>query len=322
VTAAIKGDITVEHHLDGCPACGAPAGNPFARASGIQLARCPDCTLVYSNPQPRTEVRARYLEDYDLASHFDQLRQRKRSLFERRLRHLERGVDLPGRLCDVGCADGQFLELALSAGWDCSGIELNPPAAARARRTGAKVYEGALEELEDLPWGQFDVVTCWDVLEHTPAPRAFARKLARLVVPGGHLFLTTLNWDSLVRRVRGTRWSMIADEHFTYWTRAALHGLFELESMEVRWSESFGLGRDLVAALDVLASRGRNLLRANRSETSERSRPPGWDASRVVLLGERAANTALRISGSGVGLFAAFTAPPHRGLAGLDDAPQ
>jgi 2-polyprenyl-3-methyl-5-hydroxy-6-metoxy-1,4-benzoquinol methylase len=309
VTVPSAIDAAFDQQLTGCPACDAPVTQPFARRSGLQLARCPECTLVYANPQARAAVRARYLDDYDLAAHFKPLNQRKRVLFQQRLESLGASRRGSNRLCDVGCGDGQFLDMARLAGWESSGIELNPPAAARARESGATIYQGALEELTNLPWGKFNVVTCWDVLEHTPRPRLFAHRLARLVAPDGLLIVTTLNWASLVRRIRGMRWSMIADEHFTYWTRNALRRLLEREDMEFCSSTSFGLGRDLVSAFDGLSREVQRVL-PTRGRASPHSRP-GWDTRPAVLLAERAANVVLRVTGSGVGLAATFRAPPE-----------
>jgi 2-polyprenyl-3-methyl-5-hydroxy-6-metoxy-1,4-benzoquinol methylase len=295
------------HRLENCPGCGGRGGQPLASAFGVHLTRCPQCTLVYTNPQPRGAVRARYLQEYDLAAHFAPFSQRKKALFERRLRGLTPQASGLHRLCDVGCAGGQFLEIAQLAGWETSGIELNPPAAEAARKTGATVYEGALEELEELPWGTFDLVTCWDVLEHTPTPMAFAQRLSRLVAPGALLVMTTLNWNSLVRRVRGMRWSMIADEHFTYWTHPALRRLFEREKMELCSSGSFGLGRDLVWMFDALATRARKIRPGSGSGDSQPT--SRWDSAPAVLLSERAVNVILRLTDGGVGLEATFRAP-------------
>jgi 2-polyprenyl-3-methyl-5-hydroxy-6-metoxy-1,4-benzoquinol methylase len=295
-----------ECRLDGCPACGARGGERLGNGSIVPLVRCPDCTLVYSDPQPVEAVRVRYLEEYDLAAHFDRSGARKRVLFEQRLKRIGPPSERRQLLCDVGCAGGQFLEAAQRAGWKTTGIELNPPAAAKARATGAEVYEGALESLVGLPWRRFDVVTCWDVLEHTPKPRGFAHNLARLVAPGGLLAVTTLNWCALVRRIVGMRWTMIADEHFTYWTTEALRRLFEREGLAPTSSESFGLGRDLVRPFENLASRV-GQLRHRRADPTEA--PHGsWDTRPVVLLAERAANLGLRRTGSGVGLAMTFAA--------------
>jgi 2-polyprenyl-3-methyl-5-hydroxy-6-metoxy-1,4-benzoquinol methylase len=308
VTPTSVNQSTFERRLDGCPACGAPGAQLVANTSGIRLVRCASCTLVYSNPQPVEAVRTRYLEEYDLAAHFDRSGERKRVLFGRRLERIGLPSKSRERLCDVGCAGGQFLKAAQEVGWQTSGIELNPPAAAKARTTGAEVYEGALESLDDLPWRSFDVVTCWDVLEHTPAPRAFVRNLSRLVASGGFLAVTTLNWSSLVRRIVGMRWTMIADEHFTYWTEEALRRVFELEDLVPTSSESFGLGRDLVRPFERLASRV-GQLRHGRGVAKEADHG-SWDTSPAVLLAERAANAGLRLTGTGVGLAMTFVARP------------
>jgi 2-polyprenyl-3-methyl-5-hydroxy-6-metoxy-1,4-benzoquinol methylase len=272
----------------------------------LVLWKCLACTLVFTHPPPTMDVERKYLEEYNLATYFAAVAPRKRVLFSRRLKLLKEQRRGGGfRLCDVGCAGGQFLELARGDGWEAFGIEMNPPAAKRARETGAVVFEGALEQLDCLPWGTFDVVTCWDVLEHTPTPRVFVEKLSHLLVPEGVLVLTTLNWNALVRLALGMRWSMIVEDHFTYWTDHALRRLMEREEMHCLASESFGLGRDLVWPLDRVAATIRSVRRSgNRAGT--RRAGVVWDTHPAILGIETAANTVLRAIGAGVGLFAMF----------------
>ncbi len=296
---------TREHHLGHCPACGTRGGEQVADANGLRLDRCPDCGLVYSDPQPRAAVLARYLEDYDIAAHFQPLSARKKVLFDRHLNSLvapEEGAD---RLCDVGCADGQFLDLARDRGWQCTGIELNPPAAARARSRGFDIVEGDFTRIEDLSWGAFDVVTCWDCLEHSPEPRAFAERLVRLTKPGGRLLVTTLNLGCLAFRVFGTRWSMVHPDHFTYWSSQSLERLFTQCGCSVDKCESFGLGRDFVRWLDKLQPlRVQGLARRAGAESGgDRGEQPGragWDVNRGVLGAERMVNRVLAATDSGV----------------------
>jgi len=258
------------------------------------------------------QVERKYLEEYDLAAHFAAVAARKRVLFSRRLKLLDEQRRRGGfRLCDVGCAGGQFLELARDDGWEAFGIELNPPAAKRARETGAVVFEGALEQLDSLPWGTFDVVTCWDVLEHTPSPRLFAEKLSRLLAPEGVLVVTTLNWNAVVRRALRMRWSMIVEDHFTYWTDHALRLLMERQDMQCIASESFGLGRDLARPLDRLAPSIRSIRRHGNSVSTVPRAGEVWDTHPVVLGIETAANIVLRAIGAGVGLLATFRAPRY-----------
>jgi SAM-dependent methyltransferase len=154
--------------------------------------------------------------------------------------------------------------------------------------------------LHDLPWGTFDVVTCWDVLEHTPDPAPFAARLVELVRPGGWLFLTTLNWNSLVRRAFGMKWFLVADDHFTYWTETALQRV--LESLERVSITSFGVGRDFIKPFEALARRRLSPSAATKAAESGRS----WDAARGVVATEDAVNAMLGRGRLGVDLYGTF----------------
>ncbi len=260
---------------------------------------------MYSDPQPRAAVLARYLEDYDIAAHFGPLSARKKVVFDRHLDNIGAPQEGADRLCDVGCADGQFLDLARDRGWQCAGIELNPPAAARAAGRGFDIIEGDFTQIEDLSWSAFDIVTCWDCLEHSPEPRAFADRLVRLTKPGGMLLVTTLNLGCLAFRVFGTRWSMVHPDHFTYWSSQSLERLFTDLGCSVCKCESFGLGRDFVSWLDKLQLlRFRGLAgRAKRGPGGDQGAPrrgAGWDVNRGVLGAERVLNRALAATDSGV----------------------
>ena len=283
--------------LGHCPACESRDRTAFATVRGLQLRLCQQCGLVYTDPQPRRRVLAKYLREYDLAAHFGAVSERKRVLFESRLQRMPSPRPGANRLCDVGCGDGQFLELARSYGWETYGIELNPPAATEARKRGATVVEGALERLHDLPWESFEVVTAWDAIEHTPEPRAFAGRLADLAVPKGQVFLTTLNRRSLVARLFSTGWSMVVEDHFTYWDAGSLNRLLDAAGLSVVETRFFGVGRDFVRWLD-------------RALAVSEARPGAprfggrrdWATLRPVLALERLVNRALDATGAGVGI--------------------
>jgi hypothetical protein len=240
------------------------------------------------------------LHEYDLAAHFAEVEKRKRVLFAARLASLGSPPQGRRRLCDVGCADGLFLQMAASAGWEPFGIEMNPPAADAAKRRGAVIFDGAVEELTELPWGSFDVVCSWDALEHTPTPRLFAGRLADLARPDdGLVVLSTLNTASLVARIMGLRWRMIADEHFTYWNERSLRQLHQIVGLHVEHVEFFGVGRDLLAPID-------RLRRTRTGAAPATGGAPGaggsWDSRAPILHAERAVNLLLDRAKLGVGI--------------------
>jgi 2-polyprenyl-3-methyl-5-hydroxy-6-metoxy-1,4-benzoquinol methylase len=287
--------------LRGCPSCGAPEAEPRGSCGDVRLVRCLTCDLVYSDPQPIVRVRERYLREYDLAAHFGEVEQRKRVLFDRRLQALGSPPSDHARLCDVGCGDGLFLQMAAVAGWQPFGIEMNPPAADAAQRRGVVVFRGTVEEADDLPLGSFDLVCSWDAIEHTPTPRRFAERLSALARPdGGRVVLTTLNINSLVARITGMRWRMIGDEHFTYWSERSLTRLLNAVGLEVTHVGFFGLGRDLVAPLDRLRPARRGTAPATGGAPGAGS---SWDTRTAVLFAERGVNRFLDRSKLGVGIM-------------------
>lgn len=94
-----------------------------------------------------------------------------------------------GRLLDAGCGSGRTLdELALYG--DVSGVDLSPDAVRLARDRGHR--EVSVGPIERLPFedGTFDLVTCMDVIEHTPDDAASLRELRRVTRPGAMIVLT------------------------------------------------------------------------------------------------------------------------------------
>ncbi len=97
-----------------------------------------------------------------------------------------------GRLLDVGCASGEIMKAAASAGWDCTGVEIHPPLAAEASAAGFPVHAGKLETLR-TPDLSFDAVVFYDVLSLVEDPRPLLARAFALLRPGGSVFIRELN---------------------------------------------------------------------------------------------------------------------------------
>jgi 2-polyprenyl-6-hydroxyphenyl methylase/3-demethylubiquinone-9 3-methyltransferase len=117
-----------------------------------------------------------------------------------RLEWINARVPLAGKqVCDVGCGGGILAESIAKKGATVTGIDLSEKALKVADlhslESGIKVrYELiAAEELAAREAGQYDVVTCMEMLEHVPDPSAIVQACAKLVKPGGHIFFSTLN---------------------------------------------------------------------------------------------------------------------------------
>ena len=117
-----------------------------------------------------------------------------------RLEWINAKVPLAGkRVIDIGCGGGILAESMARKGADVTGIDLSDKALKVADlhslESGAKVRYKliAAEAMAEAEPGQYDVVTCMEMLEHVPDPAAIVQACAALVKPGGHVFLSTLN---------------------------------------------------------------------------------------------------------------------------------
>jgi 2-polyprenyl-3-methyl-5-hydroxy-6-metoxy-1,4-benzoquinol methylase len=202
------------------------------------VVRCRRCSLAYLNPRLQAAaVTAAYEEVAD--ERYLEEREGRVHTFSRALDELEQTwrthgqVAGPhGRLLDVGCHVGVFLELAAGRGWDARGVEPSRWAASQARQRGLGVVCGTLQGSE-LPGDHYDVVTLWDVIEHFTDPAAELREVHRLLRPGGLVGITTMNLDSPIARLLGPRWPWLMQMHLYYFSVRTLSALLNRCGFEV-----------------------------------------------------------------------------------------
>lgn len=118
-----------------------------------------------------------------------------------RLGWIQESVSLQGkRVLDVGCGGGILSDSMARVGAQVLGIDMSAKAlgvaqlhALEAQTQGVQYREVNAEALAAEQPGQFDVVTCMEMLEHVPDPSSVVRACARLVKPGGWVFFSTIN---------------------------------------------------------------------------------------------------------------------------------
>jgi 2-polyprenyl-6-hydroxyphenyl methylase/3-demethylubiquinone-9 3-methyltransferase len=123
-----------------------------------------------------------------------------------RLAYVAAHAGLAGcRVLDVGCGGGLLSEAMAVAGARVTGIDMAVPslevAGAHARRQGLDIdyRQSTAERWARRHPGEYDVVTCMELVEHVPDPGGLVAACAGLVRPGGDLFFATVNRTALSR---------------------------------------------------------------------------------------------------------------------------
>jgi 2-polyprenyl-6-hydroxyphenyl methylase/3-demethylubiquinone-9 3-methyltransferase len=164
------------------------------------------------------------------------------------------------RVLDVGCGGGLLTESLARAGAEVTGIDLAPGMIEVARLHGAEsgltldYRVASAEELAQESAGRFAVVTCMEMLEHVPDPAAMVGTLARLLTPGGALFVSTIN-----RNLKSFLLAIVGAE---YLLRLIPRGTHEYERLIVpselaRWARAAGLTLAELAGIEFNPLTGR-----------------------------------------------------------------
>jgi SAM-dependent methyltransferase len=199
-----------------CIICGTLTDS-YCTKDRAQYRICGSCGLIFQHPLPTRSAMIEYADtQYASGAYRDYVDSRPMKIrhFEDRLADFGDRVT-PGRLLDIGCSCGYFLEVAAAHGFDVRGIEFSPNAiAAAAPSIRSRIFEGSLENLPDE--GLFDVVSAFDLIEHVPDPRGFLRDCARRLKPGGVLLISTPDTDHFLRRLMASRWPMLQPMQHLY----------------------------------------------------------------------------------------------------------
>src|SRR5690625_2385341 len=188
-----------------CPLCQTTPSENWAEENGYVAVKCKKCGLVYVNPRP---VAALVQEGVETGIH-KEVDAEKNAIARRIPKKVDRYKKLFGamfkdvfdanlgiRWLDVGAGYGEVVE-AITAiapeGSIVEGIEPMTPKAEAAKKLGLKVREGYVEDVAE----RYDFASLVNVFSHIPDFALFLRSVAKILRPGGELFLETGNVGDL-----------------------------------------------------------------------------------------------------------------------------
>ena len=190
----------------------------------LALSQCRTCGLLQIESMPA--IGEIFHEDYryssstvpSLVNHFENYAETLSEL-----------VQPGGRILEFGCNDGVLLKCLTNRGYDCVGIDASENVAAMAREKGLTVHTGFMtaelirsHKLE----GQFDLVTCSNVLAHIESLRATIAATRAALKPGGLFSIEVHNANELLNQVQ---FDTIYHEHQSYFSELTLRRAIEAE---------------------------------------------------------------------------------------------
>lgn len=209
----------------------------FIEKNGYTIFKCPHCGLGMTEflQNYQTFVKEHYTKGYFTGnpqySAYTNYKKDKRiivknmSKFLKKIRH----IHPTGKLLDVGCALGYFVELALNKGYDAYGFDPSDYAVDEAIKLNGKerIKQGTIGTISYQPQS-FDVITLFDVFEHLADPKKDLQKLMSYLKKDGIIVIATGDTKSLAARVLKRKWTFyIPPQHLFFFNQYTLTTLLQ-----------------------------------------------------------------------------------------------
>ena len=231
-----------------CPVCTQHSQTEVYRCAAFELLRCNECRLVmksFGKSLARGEVQQ--LQDvFYVDLRRTELRVNRVVALDR-LKMLTR-FRQNGKLLEIGCATGEFLQEATVAGFQGIGIDASERYAAFAQQSGLEVIHG---RLEDIPAEiHFDIVVMFHVFEHIETPNEFLQDVKKILAPGGLLMQVVPNVISTTNQLFGFNHPIYhQSDHLFFYDHSTLSQTLENNGFEIEAIQSQEYAHHLFTSL-------------------------------------------------------------------------
>lgn len=260
----VKYEGTTDHDMEKLLNSYSASGNFISKET---LVECLHCNLVYTSPRLNRDLILRGYTEAEDPTYVSQADGRIKS-FERCMKSITK-YQASGNILDVGAAAGFFLKVAKDLGWNTFGIEPSKYLSEYGNKNyQANIFCGTIETAPKFS-GPMDVVTLWDVLEHTFDPKDTLVRTNRYLRDGGLVVINYPNIGNWMARLAGKHYWFILSVHLYYFVPKTIKKMLEDTGFEVlesgphfQWLQLGYLVYRLEAYLPRLAKLGGKIVKA------------------------------------------------------------
>lgn len=231
---------TLEHI--NCPICDCDKTKLLFIKDSLSVVVCKTCRLRYVNPRIEHKVLEEgYVETYYPQEKVERIHSDSMEWLQmtERLNELEIQHGSKGRLLDVGCGIGTFLQLARENGWETQGVDPSKSGCAFAQNIhNLDAHCGDIFNA-NFPSAHFDAITLYHVLEHISELNLFLCELRRILKPktddqnSGTLVIEVPNGEGVQSRIHKANWHYVhPEDHLYYFSVHSLAKLLQKHGFE------------------------------------------------------------------------------------------
>jgi 2-polyprenyl-3-methyl-5-hydroxy-6-metoxy-1,4-benzoquinol methylase len=219
----------------------------------FEILQCQNCSFCFTQNIPEQENIGKYYASENYISHSD-----TQQGIVNKLYHVVRKITLnskknliqketllsTGKILDIGCGTGAFLQTMKNAGWDITGLE--PDAAAREKAKSLYDIEPQPSpELFNFSENKFDAITMWHVLEHVHQLQEYIAQLKKILTPNGKIFIAVPNYISYDAEYYGENWAAYdVPRHLYHFSPQSMQQLMQQHGLKIKqinpmWFDSF-----------------------------------------------------------------------------------
>ena len=232
----------------------------------FDIMECQSCTLRFTTPIPdEVEIQDYYKSD-DYISHTNQGKSiiskiyRIIQLFTLRVKRKnveEFANRKTGKLLDIGCGTGKFLQIMQKSGWEVNGVEENSLARSTAENSIAKniIKQNEYINSDD----KYDVITMWHSLEHLHELKRYAQKVSISLNANGVLMVAVPNYNSYDAEYYRENWAAYdVPRHLYHFSTKAITKLFSDNGFTLRSARQLAFDPFYVSLLSEIRVKGKN----------------------------------------------------------------